>query len=99
MNWYVASLLLSSVALCSPHIEEEWEVWRQDYKKVYMDALDEQSHKAIWMANYHKVTEHNDGGHSYTLGLNEFADMVRISATGWDNIIISQMTKYTNSYL
>ena len=44
MNWYVASLLLSSVALCSPHIEEEWEVWRQDYKKVYTDALDEQSH-------------------------------------------------------
>ena len=30
----------------------------------------------VWGQNYHRIKEHNAGNHSFTLALNEFADMV-----------------------
>ena len=30
----------------------------------------------VWGQNYHRIREHNAGNHSFSLSLNEFADMV-----------------------
>ena len=79
MNWYLAGLLLSTVALCATAMEKDWKLWKEEHRKVYADAVDEQKHKTIWMANYHQIKDHNRKGHSYTLGLNQFSDMVRMA--------------------
>lgn len=32
----------------------------------------------VWRANYLKIQEHNKANHSFSLGLNEFADLVKL---------------------
>lgn len=79
MNWYLVSFLLSTVALCATAMEKDWKLWKEEHGKVYADAMVEQNHKTMWIANYNRIKDHNKMGHSYTLGLNQFADMVRMA--------------------
>ena len=56
--------------------EEEWQGWKERHLKVYSTQDEEDSRLSIWRENYQKIIEHNMANHSFTLGLNEFADMV-----------------------
>ena len=72
-------VLLSAVVccgLCQLQLEEEWFSWKQQHAKVY-SSQDEGSKWRVWRENYQRIQEHNKANHSFTLGLNEFADMVR----------------------
>lgn len=77
-------MLLSTVVyygLCFSQLqeEEEWFSWKRQHAKVY-SSQDEGSKWKVWRENYRKIQEHNKANHSFTLGLNEFADMVRENA-------------------
>ncbi|XP_048576884.1 procathepsin L-like [Nematostella vectensis] len=56
--------------------EEErlWKSWKQEHGKQYSE-VEERGRKAVWFQNLKKVEQHNRAGHSYTLAMNEFADM------------------------
>lgn len=64
--------------LCSSEflLQEEWFVWKKQHAKMY-SYRDEGSKWKVWRENYQKIQEHNKANYSFTLGLNEFADMVR----------------------
>lgn len=57
-------------------LDEEWFSWKRQHAKVYSSG-DEGSKWVVWRENYHKIQEHNKANHSFSLALNEFADMVR----------------------
>ena len=81
MNLHLAVVwlgILASTALCTPMIEGLWQKWKEEHAKVYSGTEDEQTHKNLWMVNYHNIKSHNEGGSSYTVGLNQFSDMVRM---------------------
>ena len=71
----VASLAYSCLAI-TEHAQE-WQGWKESHYKVYSSPGEEDSRLAIWRENYKKVLEHNMANHSFTLSLNQFADMVR----------------------
>lgn len=58
-------------------LNEEWFSWKREHAKVY-SMSDEGPKWAVWRENYQKIQEHNKANHSFSLALNEFADMVRI---------------------
>jgi len=49
--------------------------WKATHSKTYASPEEEHMRRAIFQANMHKVNLHNMGGHSWTMGLNEFADL------------------------
>lgn len=81
----VKLLLLLSLtsSCCLGALEErlgEWQGWKEKHYKVYSSHGEEESRMEIWKQNYQKIIEHNMANHSFTLGLNQFADMVRFAA-------------------
>ena len=71
--------LLALTTLCSAalQLKDEWEAWKRDNGKSYADDLEESLRHAIWFQNYHHIKEHNKK-ESFQLGLNTFADLVRL---------------------
>lgn len=75
-------MVLSALVCCGLcygqlQLEEEWLVWKRQHAKIY-SYRDESSKWKVWRENYQKIQEHNKANYSFTLGLNEFADMVRL---------------------
>ena len=73
----VVSLLACS---CQCMVEVEWQGWKEKHYKVYSSTDEEDSRLSIWRDNYQKIMEHNMANHSFTLSLNQFADMVSSTA-------------------
>ena len=67
--------LLLSCTSCLSH--EEWEDWKQLYEKKYVDDEEELNRFWIWDYNRQYIDDHNSLGKSYSLKINEFADLVR----------------------
>ena len=73
------------VALCLPSLtvartlSEQWHSWKTRHEKVYVDRGEENVRRQLWIQNRARISAHNRGNHSFTLALNQFADMVRIS--------------------
>lgn len=75
-------LLVVSLGLCYSsklQLEEEWFSWKRQHYKTYHTEEEETSRWKVWKDNYRKIQEHNRANHSFTLGLNEFADMVNLA--------------------
>ena len=75
----LGSLLCCGVCadLSQVQLRDEWLSWKAEHSKSYHNTREEGSRWAVWRANYQLIMEHNKNNHSFTLGLNEFADMVR----------------------
>ena len=73
-------LLLSvcAAALARP-LDEQWHAWKSAHGKFYAHPNEETARRQIWTENSARAREHNTGNHSFSLGLNQFADMVRIT--------------------
>ena len=78
LQQYLVFLSLANIALSGP-LESQWQEWKQKHEKLYEDVEQEFSRRKIWDQNNKYVKEHNRGDHSFKLGLNEFADMVRVA--------------------
>ena len=70
VSWLACSGCLGMVA------EQEWQGWKERHYKVYSSPDEEGSRLSIWKDNYNKIVQHNMANHSFTLSLNQFADMV-----------------------
>ena len=50
--------------------------WREVHRPApYADAVEEEHRFRAWLGNLERVRAHNAGDHSYTLGMNAFADL------------------------
>jgi len=66
---------LKAAAVPTP-IADAFTHWRQRYGKTYGSKAEESHRLNIFAVNFNKVHNHNNSyKHSYTLGLNKFADM------------------------
>ncbi|KAK7812022.1 LOW QUALITY PROTEIN: hypothetical protein U0070_018582 [Myodes glareolus] len=62
-----------------PSLDAEWEEWKKKFEKTY--SPNEEGHRrALWEENKKIIEKHNaeyeQGKTSYTMGLNQFSDMV-----------------------
>ena len=57
-------------------LSEEWHSWKTRHEKVYVDRGEENVRQQIWIQNRARISEHSRRNHSFTLALNQFADMV-----------------------
>ena len=62
----------------NPELNEQWETFKTTFGRNY-ESLTEISRRLIWEENLRYIQKHNVeydlGKHTYTLGLNEHADM------------------------
>ena len=57
-------------------LQEDWSGWKTLHSKSYFTGEEENSRWIVWRENYDKIMEHNKVNHSFSLGLNQFADLV-----------------------
>lgn len=69
-------ILLAFVGVVFSHPLEEWPTWKIAHGKNYAHPNEENARRRIWLENAARIEEHNAGNRSFTLGLNQFADMV-----------------------
>ena len=76
-------LLIVAVALftiCSAASDADWARFQATYGKAYRSFDEVTSRRIAWEHNWAKINKHNEeyasGLHTYTLGENQFADMV-----------------------
>ena len=69
---------MAAVAISTPlPVEIEWQKWKKQHGKSYLNDVEESIRRAVWFRAYHHTREHNRAGsHSFMLGLNKFSDMV-----------------------
>ena len=83
MKYLGAFFLVSLLSCClgyPGYLQEEWADWKKTHSKFYSSVQEEGERLGVWQANYKKIMEHNMANKSFTLGLNEFADLVRVRA-------------------
>ena len=54
---------------------KEFDVWRNNFGKVYHTKTDEIKHFRAFQINHQMIEEHNEGKHSYQLKHNQFSDL------------------------
>jgi len=73
------SLCLVTVSLAEPDLDQNWELFKIQYKKNYINQQDEANRRLIWEQNVKKILNHNLeynlGKHGYFMGVNQFADL------------------------
>jgi len=76
----VALLAVLVAAACAASVkttldvDASWTAWKLKYQKNYLGA-EEAQREAIFNKNVAYINKHNAEGHSYELGVNQFADM------------------------
>ena len=74
-------LLIVVLSTCSAlPIEVQWENWKKQHAKVYLNGKEEFQKKVTWAKNAKFVEDFNQEEHTYSLDMNHFADMVSINS-------------------
>ncbi|CAE7348087.1 unnamed protein product [Symbiodinium natans] len=67
--------LLTGARADLPHVAKEFEQFIAKFQKTYSTAAERAARFATFAKNFARIEAHNAEGHSYKLGINEFADM------------------------
>ena len=70
-------VLCLAVAALGATLDTQWFSWKAQHSKTYSDQDEEDARRLVWHDNLKKIVEHNNANKTYTLALNEFADLVR----------------------
>merc|ERR1719412_2237481 len=61
-----------------PTLDDQWEDFKQRYGKKYKDSNETEYRRNVWEGHMKFIDKHNKetaaGQHTYTVGINEFAD-------------------------
>ena len=74
MKLLVGALLISA---CLADPLEQFKAFKAKHGKVYTNAKEESSRFSAFQENLKKIEDHNQGGHSWQLGVTEFADLTK----------------------
>ena len=74
----MCALALAEVQYQHP---EEWQLWKSQHGKSYGSQREELERHLVWLSNREYINAHNKNAESlgFTLALNYFADMVRMT--------------------
>ena len=82
MKFLFVAVCMAAALAANPDLDQEWQMWKDKNQKKY-EPEEEDYRRFVWEYNYKVVTEHNNryalGHTSYTMAMNQFADMVRSS--------------------
>lgn len=53
----------------------EFDMWKAKFQKTYESTEEHNMRGAIYRANVAKINKHNAGNHTWTMGVNQFADL------------------------
>ena len=81
------ALSLPSLAMART-LNDQWHSWKARHEKVYVDRSEENVRRQIWIQNRARIGSHNRGNHSFSLALNQFADMVSERTESINNVYI-----------
>jgi len=70
-----ALLLLCFVGIASASILQQFNSWAKEHNKVYASDEERAMRYGVWKDNLQLVKQFNSEGHSWTLGMNDFADL------------------------
>lgn len=77
-NLCIFILILTCVfAAQNPEMQQLWAQFKNKYNKNYRDDAEENQRFNIFRNNVDLIEKHNREIHSYSLGINEFADMTQ----------------------
>ena len=65
------------VCACSADPLQQFAQFKAEHGKVYTSAKEEGTRFAIFKDNLRKIEEHNQAGHSWQLGVTQFADLTK----------------------
>lgn len=88
-------LLLVSIALADLPAVMTWENWKGEFMPNYLSALEHNYRKDIFQANIEYIKEHNAKGLSYTLGVNQFADLTNDE---WKETYLTSVSNRSTAY-
>lgn len=75
----LCSSTASAVVTYRDVLNEEWQEYKAKFNKIYADKHEDNYRFKLFLDSKHKIARHNqrhaNGLHSYTLGLNKYADM------------------------
>ncbi|XP_038076121.1 procathepsin L-like [Patiria miniata] len=78
MKFLILALCVAAALATSPDLDQEWQMWKDNNQRKY-GAEEEDFRRFVWEYNYKIVTEHNQryalGHTTYTMAMNEFADL------------------------
>jgi len=73
----VLALALAAVQALNP--DQEWEIFKAKYERKYLSTPEHDQRRSIFISNLRLIQKHNAehalGLHTYTLGVNKFADL------------------------
>merc|ERR1711934_44785 len=71
----LAALAVSALAAPAAPVDAEFDAWRSQYARTYESVEEHAKRLEVFKANAAVVLKHNAANHSWTLELNEFADL------------------------
>ncbi|XP_051894230.1 cathepsin S-like [Pristis pectinata] len=97
-------LAVVSMALANPLIDEEWEIWKQNYGKSYSSMEENQARRAVWLENLEKIQAHNiqysQGNSSYEMAMNQFGDLTSVEFVQlYTDMRMYELANYTSEIL
>ena len=72
MKLLVVAFLVSA---CLADPWAEFQHFKQEHGKAYINAKEENMRFAVFQENLNKIEKHNQEGHSWQLGVPKFADL------------------------
>lgn len=79
MKLQIFVLALAVVGSQAFNLDTEWEMFKQQFEKNYFSEFEHDARKSIFAENLMKIHQHNMeeslGLHTFTLGVNEYADL------------------------
>lgn len=81
LSFALAIIVVPTIAVVTYRdvLNEEWNEFKLKYNKTYADKSEDNYRFKIFLNSKHKIAKHNqrqaNGLHSYTLGLNKYADL------------------------
>lgn len=77
MRSFIALAVIIGVACAIPTapVDAEFDIWRSTYGKSYATVEEHVGRLQVFYQNKFIVEQHNAGNHSWTMHLNEFADL------------------------
>lgn len=74
-------MLIGILSTCSAlPFEAQWEQWKKQHAKAYLNGKEEFKKKVVWAKNAKFIEEFNQEEHTFSLDMNHFADVVSINS-------------------
>ena len=69
-------LALLGVGAQELSVNQQWQVWKKDHKRLFATEEEETRRFGIWRDNLAAIEEHNGLNSSFKLKMNHFGDLV-----------------------